>query len=50
MRIAVDVHVVVAAYLCPGRPSSCLLEDVLLYHDLVTSETMLDEFERDLHD
>lgn len=50
MRVAIDAHVLVAAYVCPGGPSSSLLEDVLLYHDLVTSEAILEDFERELHE
>lgn len=50
MRIALDSSVLVAAHISRAGVCAELLEDVLLHHDLVSSEFILGELRRKLLD
>lgn len=46
MKIALDSSVLIAAHISRAGVCVELLEDLLLYHELVTSEFILQELER----
>lgn len=48
MRIALDSSVLIAAHISRAGVCAELLEDVLLHHELVTSEFILEELRRKL--
>lgn len=48
MRIALDSSVLIAAHISRAGVCAELLEDLLLHHELVTSEYILSELERKL--
>lgn len=48
MRITLDSSVLIAAHISRAGVCAELLEDVLLHHELVTSEFILDELRRKL--
>ena len=48
MRIALDSSVLIAAHISRAGVCAELLEDLLLHHDLVTSEFILEELGRKL--
>jgi uncharacterized protein len=48
VRIALDSSVLIAAHISRAGVCAELLEDVLLHHELVTSEFILDELDRKL--
>ena len=50
MRIALDSSVLIAAHISRAGVCAELLEDLLLHHDLVTSEFILEELGRKLRE
>ena len=48
MRIALDTSVLIAAHISRAGVCAEMLEDVLLHHELVTSEFILEELRRKL--
>ena len=50
MRVALDSSVLIAAHISRAGVCAELLEEVLLHHELVTSEFILEELARKLHE